>query len=406
MPESVFSFFMAMEAVPTDTKTSVVNVKAFKLPDDETVYEMPEDQQRLTLHGKLADLPKVKQATASMKKRGAYRKVAVTLPAEVSKLYTDGDGNAIFEGNFLDVAVHEVFPTYKKVVTVNSDSTTEKLVEDNDRRSLQSITKDFVLEKFSGRNVNASVWIEQFESECKRMKVLTDQQADALRLFLEGSVAEWYSATRKTLKTVDWSQWKPIFIETYGTKGWSELTSAINFKYIAGNSLTEFAVKKLNLLVNADADLTEKSRVGQIVASLPSSVQTRISRATTDTFAKLMQELSQLEELYKGAYKGNTGSRRFNNRNREFSRYNQEKSTGSSSEKKGNCEYCRKNGKKSDNHTSEECTANPVNRKKYYYNSGDRNDNSNGSSVKSGGVRLSHNAELEDILNEQANTKN
>jgi hypothetical protein len=150
-----------------------------------------------------------------------------------------------------------------------------------------------VLDKFNGRLINARVWIETFEMESERLDVTTDRYCEAICLFLEGPVAEWYSATRKIIGTSNWETWKKSFLDTFADKGWSEVNLAVNFRHVKG-PISEYALKKLNLLLDADPELTERSRVNLIVVGLPPFIQSRLNRKEVTSFSRLMSELNQL----------------------------------------------------------------------------------------------------------------
>jgi hypothetical protein len=111
------------------------------------------------------------------------------------------------------------------------------------RRSLHHIQKELVLERFNGKNYNATTWIRLFEEECYRVEVDADQFPDVLRLVLEGAPAEWYLSMKKMVGNVGWSIWKKEFTAAFGTRGWSEISDALNFRYIGG-SYSEYLFKK------------------------------------------------------------------------------------------------------------------------------------------------------------------
>lgn len=64
----------------------------------------------------------------------------------------------------------------------------------------------------------------------------------------------------------------------------------------------EYAIKKLNYLLDADPLLVEQSRINLIVVGPPNFIQTQISKADTDTFKKLLAKLNKLESMT-GSYK-------------------------------------------------------------------------------------------------------
>lgn len=60
------------------------------------------------------------------------------------------------------------------------------------QKPLSTILKDAVLSKFGAgqKSVNASAWLNLFESECIRLEVPSDRFWEALRLFLEKSAED------------------------------------------------------------------------------------------------------------------------------------------------------------------------------------------------------------------------
>ena len=50
-----------------------------------------------------------------------------------------------------------------------------------------------------------------------------------------------------------WQRWIELFLDTYWEKGWVDVALAYSYKYIKG-TLIDYAVKKLNLLLEADSN--------------------------------------------------------------------------------------------------------------------------------------------------------
>lgn len=65
-----------------------------------------------------------------------------------------------------------------------------------------------------------------------------------------------------------WSEWSNVFLDTFADNGWARVCSAFAFKYVCG-SYSDYTIKMLNLLLDADPGLNEKSRAIQIVIGLP-----------------------------------------------------------------------------------------------------------------------------------------
>lgn len=62
-------------------------------------------------------------------------------------------------------------------------------------------------------------------------------------------------------------------------------------------SLLDFALKKRNLLMEVDEDISLNSQINLIVISLPTFIQNRIERKTIGTIEDLMSKLKQIGHL-------------------------------------------------------------------------------------------------------------
>lgn len=69
---------------------------------------------------------------------------------------------------------------------------------------------------------------------------------------------------------------------------------AANYKWLR-RSFSQYTIKKINLLIDVDPKLTEKSRVTIMVIGLPLLMRKKITKKMVDTQKKLVAELSQLE---------------------------------------------------------------------------------------------------------------
>lgn len=385
-------FFLTTDALPTDSKTTVLNLRSIQIcAENELIYEFPESKWQVSVHHKeLATIPVFKAAMKSMNSRGLRRHITVTLSESLREMYIDDDGNAIFNGELL---MEGTAPPPKVAKKITEDDTKEPS-DEKKRRSLQSITKDMVLEKFVGRNQNARTWIAMFEDECTRMEVSVDQRCDALRLFLEGPPTDWYAANRKLIGVGTWLEWKQSFLDTFDEKGWSELALAYNYRFMNKGTIAEYVLKKLNLLVEADPDMCEKSRVNMIVVGLPPWIRDRIARSKVTSQGALIREINQLESLasrqprkYQGSnLTSNTGFST-NSTNSSFLNTNISQST----RYKGNrpnrkpCSICEKRGKPGMMHPESACHFR------------DRDTTS---------IKVANNIELEKAMNEEIEAKN
>lgn len=174
--------------------------------------------------------------------RGQYRRVLITLSEDLKKLYFDNEGNPVFQEWLLE-----------EESSSEDDTSRSKNEVSEKKRSLQSVTKDMVVEKFTGIQQNAGVWLRVFVNKCNRVKVETDQRVEALCLFHEGSPSEWFQANWKLAKKdTNWENWSSKFLEAFNEKGWSEIWYANNYKWQSGATFSEYAIKKKNLLIDAN----------------------------------------------------------------------------------------------------------------------------------------------------------
>lgn len=362
-------------AEATTSKTSVLVVQSLQIDGEDEIYLFPKEKHLLTSHTELAKLPAIKSAAKSIKSRGQFRRVLVTLSEDIKKMYFDDEGNPVYEDWFLEESMSkDVLPIPDKA------EASEK------KRSLQSITKDMVVEKFTDTKQNAGVWLRTFVAECDRLKIDENQRVETLRLFLGGSPSEWFQANWKLYGEDTWEDWSKKFLESFNEKGWSDLWYAINYKWLSGSLFSEYAIKKMNLLIDADSELTEKSRIGLIVIGLPISVQQKINRKTIDTFGKLLAELGQL------ANSSNKDSKIRNNNNNNNNKQNDAKGKPylSNCDKNNRnskfCPVCEKLGYQR-THAESEC------RNKWKLQKSEKDKEKN--------IRLANNTEMEDFFNQE-----
>lgn len=280
-------FHFASEA-STDKKSTIVKVKSIQLLDQPDIFFFPENAQTEAKHEKLFAHAITKGVVKSLKTRNKFRKVVITLKkGELKEDYMDDEGNVVFDEIYLEGVLPELIPPPPSQ-QINSPN-----------KLIHSIAKNVVLEKFDGKNFNAGEWINSFEGECRRLEVSTERQAEILRLFLEGTASEWYACFLKTHSLIEaWKSWSDSFLNTFDVKNWAEISYAYNFKYLNGQIL-DFALKKRNLLLNVDPNLTIESQINLIVIALPNSVRTRLAKKDLADIDSLMSVLRQIEPIEK-----------------------------------------------------------------------------------------------------------
>ncbi len=294
---SKITFTFASEASPSNPKTTIIQVKLMQLSPDGPVFAFPKELQGIDLHAELMDTSGGKLVKNALKVRGKSRTVHITLNSEIYKKYADSDGNPVFKDVLLEEWHPPRSPIYSSVLTppAGSSLTDEpQEIEPVKLKPLSTIVKDMVLQKFGIRRTNASSWLDIFESECKRLEIPPTRFWEAVRLFLEGSALDWYDSRRLTLEDADWDVWRKSFLDAFAQKGWSEARFALTFRYMSG-SLSEYAIKKENLLINLHRHIDEEMKIFLIVAGLPLAVQEKLDRSEIPSVSELLRKLNALD---------------------------------------------------------------------------------------------------------------
>lgn len=285
-----------------DGKSNILCLTSLATPDGHT-YAVPEEVQPITHHRELIATDVFVKVKNSIKKRNQFRKVWIPLTQDISDVYLDAGGNLQFDDYILDEITDELAPQSTKSSTDDAViKLLQKLIEDKSQKSeiqnLSKIAKDFMIEKFSEKNLNAHQWIQEFEKECARCMVTDDKKIiEILKFFLEKAGADWYSCMLLKF-TVDseWELWKKNFSNTFGNKGWSPTRYAYAFKYQAG-SLLDYALKKEKLLLSVRKSMDTDTLIDLIAVGLPNSISDKIDRETLNATEDLYNELGKLEYL-------------------------------------------------------------------------------------------------------------
>ena len=101
-------------------------------------------------------------------------KLWIDMSKELAKLYLDSDGNPIFNGKILQSS-----PQYESQILV-SFKPAQPIEE---LKSLVTLLKDAVIEKFGSKPINAVSWLDQFKTEYKRLNVSEARYWEAICLF-------------------------------------------------------------------------------------------------------------------------------------------------------------------------------------------------------------------------------
>lgn len=271
-----------------DTVKYVKCVETVKKEDDTVYFGIPISLQLSIHHKQLFELPIIKNATKTLTKIGQYRNISITLNDDLKRTYMDEEGNLVFEETYLDEVK---IPSEGNSGEVNKElSPSVKTKED-----LNGIEKKFSIDNFDKMG-NAKDWLSDFEGECERLDIISDEsKIKCLKLFLKDSAQVWYRSNIIKLEDNDWQSWKTSFLTVFNEKGWSNVRYAISFKYMSG-SLTDYALKKENLLLEMERTMSEKSKISLIVVGLPIYIQDKLDRESISSTDELINAI--------GAYEG------------------------------------------------------------------------------------------------------
>lgn len=152
-------FHFVTEAL--NSKTTAIKVKTtIQLLGQPEIFQFPPNWQKLDQHTKLSEHPVTKRVISSLQTRNKFQNVTITLTeGDLLEVYLDNEGNVVFN----DTCLEEVR------VCISPLSSTLETPSQN--KTIHSIAKNFVLEKFDGKNFNAQTWLKLFVAECKRLSI-------------------------------------------------------------------------------------------------------------------------------------------------------------------------------------------------------------------------------------------
>ena len=350
MDKLLFTF--KMYATQEDPKSNILCVTKIGTPDNRT-FIIP--QVELHHHTELAKTSAVARIKNTLTKRHQTRSIWITLTKALRDTYLDADDNL----QFGDVYLEELIIEEESAGAVATGDSLETLLkkfinksQNSDEKNAGKIAKDFIIEKFNGKNSNSGQWLAKFESECERFNISKDsKKIEILKNFMEKGAIDWYDCTILKL-TIDaqWEDWKKNFCDTFSSKGWSPIRYAFYFKYQSG-SLLEYAIKKEKLLLEINKSIDKNTLIALIVIGIPNFVSDRIDKEKLKKTEDLYSELSKLEHL---TYKKNVDTKT----NRSF--------TYKEKINKKPCEICKTKGSGIRFHPESECWFKNVNPKNVY----------------------------------------
>lgn len=336
-------FTFATEASLNDPKTTVTLVKRMQLEDDDDCYAFPAHLESAAAHDDLFNNATVKLAKKSLTARHMHVKPWVILPKELAAKYLDATGNPVFDGLMLQPA-----PPYAPRTFATSTATAPTPTPTEESKSLSSLLKDAVIERFGKKPINAAAWIDRFETECTRLKVPDTRRWEAIRLFLDDTASEWYQTALSDIKGSTWEIWRNSFLDSFSQKGWASAREAFKYRFYSG-SYADYAIRKLNLLIAFNPKMDELTRIAHIVIGLPYSVQERLDRSEIETTSKLFSKLNSYEHQTRFAHNTKDSPSR-------FSITSPRKSADSAASRNfAPCAYCVSKGYSGASHSESEC---------------------------------------------------
>lgn len=286
-----------------DGKSNIICITSIVTPDGQ-IFGIPAEDQPANLHQEITNTPNYAKIRKSLNKRHQTRKIWITLTDDISKVYLDGEQNLQFNDFYLEEILEKT--NSAESIPSGSNQTLEKLLEKlledkqtkSETQNLGNIAKDFMIEKFTGRNSNAYQWIKDFNKECERFQINEDKKKiEILKNFLEYSSVDWYNCMlMKLTMESEWNRWEKNFCETFANKGWSPIRYALAFKYQAG-SLLEYALKKEKLLLEVRKLIDIGTLIDLIAFGLPNYVADKVDKETLQGTEDLYNEIGKLEYL-------------------------------------------------------------------------------------------------------------
>ncbi|KAF6200735.1 hypothetical protein GE061_005179 [Apolygus lucorum] len=317
-PEKV-KFCITFESAPNDSKTSIHCIKWIQTTDENTIYEFPSELQQLTsIHKNLLQIPIIKSVQKSLNKRGNFRIISVTLPAEIVPQYFDADGNCVFQDYYLPEKDYQAWKmeTTPPKATCSSATTTDvhnaailellqrltaepggsQQVTPVKRLNLSKVKSDFILENFDGKSFEVGRWLDIFHRECERCQVIhSEDKILILRLFMDGSAKNWYASTLVQLGLdTAFPMWETKMREAFKEQGWKKIREAYNYRYLGGNYV-DYVLRKQNILLEQEHTVDQTVQLNLIVIGLPLQVQDKLDRSKIKSIEELLGELRKLE---------------------------------------------------------------------------------------------------------------
>lgn len=180
-------------------------------------FILPSEYLDIRNHKVLLSKSIIKNSINAIKPINGYRRVGISINDDIRKEYFDEEDNLCYKGlpleesnSMLDISTRSI-SIEEGQNFIDRIKELEAKLNLNEEVGLHLVEKKFVLEKFE-KKINASEWIEQFEDECSRHRILNDtKKIEALRFFVDGSSKDWYESSIKKIGLVNWNEWKRSF---------------------------------------------------------------------------------------------------------------------------------------------------------------------------------------------------
>lgn len=221
-------------------------------------YVFPPEYQAKNYHPQLFSSSIVRKAANSLTKVGHH--ITLTMDGET-------DLNFVFRDIYLEEL--EIIPRRKTETETEKPSLDmERLLEILQKRDKHKGEEtDFAIKQFD-RTQKATDWILEYETECKKYKIQSDEKKlKSLKKYLEKTGLVWYQTNLLKDEEYNWEDWTAVFLKAFSNKDWSAVRYVYNFKCISG-SFIEYAIEKERLILEVRRKTPEDIRVNLIVIGL------------------------------------------------------------------------------------------------------------------------------------------
>ncbi|KPJ14273.1 hypothetical protein RR48_05251 [Papilio machaon] len=177
-----------------DEKSNIICVTSITTTDGH-IFAIPLEHQPIQLHKQIMETSNYAKVKKSLTKRHQSRRIWITLTDKIAKIYLDEEQNLQFNDFYLE-EILENTNDGRTLCSNSSDQTVHRLLENlfeekqktQESQNLVHLAKNFLIDKFTGRNSNACQWIQDFTKECHRFQIIQDKQKiEMLKNFLESA---------------------------------------------------------------------------------------------------------------------------------------------------------------------------------------------------------------------------